>query len=194
MKNSLILLAALATYSNAQTIVPLTSTNSDFSVAQNNGLIDGSLGNTINNTPGSLTTFTFTFANDPLNRIDSFVLYDDVGLARPNHGVEDFTLTFFDAAGATLGTENFISASLPPGLAQDGAATDYATGETFVFAASYSGVDKVEWAITSNVVPEGESDFLQLREVGFGGAVPEPSSAILLSLAGLGFITRRKRA
>ena len=93
-----------------------------------------------------------------------------------DNGVQDFTLTLLNSSGSTIASLS-DSASLV-GTRQD-------------FAISASNVSSARLEVTTS---HGISSATELSEVAFEGElVPEPSSSMLLGLAGLGLVIRRSR-
>ena len=116
------------------------------------------------------TTFNYTFAT--ASDISTFSINVFSGGAVDN-GVRDFTLNLTD------GTTTLASLS-------DTAALN---GVEQVFSVSALGVTNAQLIVNSSYAAQTHAEFSEIRF----NAVPEPSSALLFGLGGLGFLARRKR-
>ena len=129
-------------------------------------------------------TLDFTSAVD----LTKFYLWNhsnNNGPTAPNAGMEEFTLTFFDAAGGggtQIGTVYSNTASAAP-------ATGTYVAQIFDFGSTYNDVRSAKLTIASRI--DEANQFVAIRELGFE-AIPEPASALLGSL-GLLVLLRRRR-
>ena len=138
-------------------------------------------------TGGFPVTITLEF-NDPLDLTKFYVWNhtNNSASAAPNSGMEEFTLTFYSAAGGSgsqIGTV-YSNTALPAptfnGL--------YAA-QVFDFGFTYEDVRSAKLVIASRI--DDTNSFVAIREIGFE-AIPEPSAALLGGL-GLVALLRRRR-
>jgi len=143
------------------------------STADGIGLTSGGPGFVFNLTGSNTAIFIYTF-NSSVD-IDTFSLNTLVG-SNIDNGVGDFTLSLLNSSGGTIAS--LSDSALNVNTQQD-------------FAISASNVSSARLEITSS---NGNPESTEFSEVAFEGqVVPEPSSSILLGLAGLGLAIRRKR-
>ncbi|MCH7225917.1 PEP-CTERM sorting domain-containing protein [Haloferula sp. A504] len=105
-----------------------------------------------------------------------------------DRGVRDFSLTFYDGAGATgsqIGTVYSATAAIGP---LSGVAIP---SQTFTFASAYEGVLSVEFKMINNQADP--TRWVGAREIAFA-PVPEPSSSLLGGLCGVALLLRRRRS
>lgn len=125
---------------------------------------------------GSLGTIVLDLAG--AFDIDAFYLWNDINII--NEGVRSFRLDFFDSADASVGSSGTLSA-----------VSKLAANE-YTFASAFKQVSRVDLVIL------GVSGRVEIREIGFAGAVsapvPEPGSPTLfaLGLACIALLARRK--
>jgi hypothetical protein len=106
--------------------------------------------------------------------------------AAPNSGMEEFTLTFFTAAGGggsqigTVYSDTALPAPTSNGLY---------SAQVFDFGSVYQDVRSARLVIASRV--DDTNSFVAIREIGFE-AIPEPSSAMLGGLGLLAMLRRRR--
>ena len=138
-------------------------------------------------TGGFPVTITLNF-NDPVD-LAKFYLWNHTNngaSAALNAGMEEFTLTFFNATnggGIQIGAVYSNTATAAPTFNGTYAA------EVFDFGSTYNDVRSAQLTIASRI--DDTSSFVAIRELGFE-AIPEPSSALLGSLGMLALLRRRR--
>ncbi|TLD72681.1 PEP-CTERM sorting domain-containing protein [Phragmitibacter flavus] len=119
--------------------------------------------------------FDFTV---PAPEITAIELWTRVG-ALTDNGMQDFSVSFFDGNDLLMGTET-------------GSAALTASWQTFATSQSYVGAASFVVNFTSNF---GQSTAAEVNELRFATptAVPEPSGALMVGLAGVVLLLRRSR-
>jgi hypothetical protein len=128
----------------------------------------------------SLGTITFSF--DQSYTIGSFLLWNDIVVNA--EGIDDFELSFFNAADTPITVSFSTSYTAPLGQV---------AGEEYLFPDSVPNVARVDLEVLSTQASFGGGPRTEIREVDFG-VVPEPTS-LALTFLGLGtFFLRRNRS
>jgi hypothetical protein len=138
-------------------------------------IADGAPFNGFAGLTGSLGTISLDLAGD--FDIDAFYLWNDINIV--NEGVRSFRLDFFDSADSSVGSSDTLSA-----------VSKFAANE-YTFASAFRRVSRVDMVIL------GVSGRVEIREIGFAGAVsapvPEPGLPAMfgIGLAAVALLARR---
>ncbi len=113
--------------------------------------------------------------------LHSFLLWNDVNVGQ--EGIKDFSLMFFDGAGALIPLGFSANFSAPVGQT---------VSEEFIFGEVVPGVGRVDLVVLNS--HPGTFNQIEIREVAFTGTViPEPSTALLMGLGLTGLAAKGRR-
>ncbi|MFK7909280.1 MAG: PEP-CTERM sorting domain-containing protein [Akkermansiaceae bacterium] len=134
-------------------------------------------------------TVTFDLGGGTSFDVDTIYLWT---YNRPerNRGVRTFDIAFSTDGGSSFGAA-VSAASL--GLTEFNIGTNNGSERSTVQTRSITKQTGVTDIQITNITNWGDGSRIAIPEIRFGDSVPEPSSVALISLAGLGFLIRRRK-